>query len=953
MDERTRLPRGRPSNDRLRSRRSTLPVINGRRPHSDGVGDQRRSGGGVPAELTSFVGRSEELADVERLVAGRRLVTLTGIGGCGKSRLATRLAVRMASAWVDGVWWIDLAPITDAEQVTRTVAAMMDLFIDPDHDPLLALGDRLRTRELLLCLDSCEHLLTPCAALTGLLLRTCPGVSVLATSREPLGVSGETIWRVPPLTEEESIGLFVDRARLVSPGFRSEEHEATVRAICDRVDGIPLAVELAAAWVRVLSPEQIGTGLDTSLQLLAGGPRDAPARHQTLAASMAWSHSLLGEDDRVVFRRLAVFAGDFSLDAAAAVCADDDPDAGSDLLAALTRLVDKSLIVVRDDKAIVRYRLLDTVRQYAEERLDEAGELAACRSRHLGYYLEQAELADRQLDDDQDTWRQFLASHHDNIAAAISRGLQDSDLGEDRVRRLVAAMARFWFVRGWAHQGLSYLQAAIAQDPSARSAVQGRLWCGVAMLGMVSGRLDQAAAAAEQGLAISAENADEVTRARCLVMAAYRPYYFDFERCHRLATEGHEAGMAAGDSFSRDWGLVVAGYSLSARDRYDEATQLASSAVQQSMPRGDRFCAAFARGIDLFAALYTGDVQGAVTIGDEMLTIVEPLGDYFAVGTNLSQAALARGMAGDIVGGLDMFAPIVQSITQTRDADAVGYMVTLGMLRLWAGDLAEAVHWLERGIRSLTPDGVDWTAARCMAGLAGAQRRLANVEQAQWAASRAVALGRSFGSRLILADGLDEQAFLIAERDPDRALGLHHEALAVRSEAGLRTVCADSLDALAAHALRTGSPQNAARLYAACTAAREQMGYPRHPVDEPALKTDVSTLRQVLDLEFDTVWGEGLGLTLDDALGLATRGRGPRERPSSGWPSLTPTELTVAALVAQGLTNPEIASQLFISRTTVKTHLVHIFRKLDITNRTELARIATERERESPGPDAD
>src|ERR671916_2931407 len=238
MDERTRLPRGRPSNDRLRSRRSTLPVINGRRPHSDGVGDQRRSGGGVPAELTSFVGRSEELADVERLVAGRRLVTLTGIGGCGKSRLATRLAVRMASAWGDGVWWIDLAPITDAEQVTRTVAAMMDLFIDPDHDPLLALGDRLRTRELLLCLDSCEHLLAPCAALTGLLLRTCPGVSVLATSREPLGVSGETIWRGPPLTEEESIGLFVDRACLVSPGFRSEEHEATVRAICDRGDGI-------------------------------------------------------------------------------------------------------------------------------------------------------------------------------------------------------------------------------------------------------------------------------------------------------------------------------------------------------------------------------------------------------------------------------------------------------------------------------------------------------------------------------------------------------------------------------------------------------------------------------------------------------------------------------------------------------------------------------------------
>src|SRR5918997_256847 len=214
MDERTRLPRGCPSDDRLRSRRSTLRVMNSRRPHSDGVGDQRRSGGGVPAELTSFVGRSEELADVERLVAGRRLVTLTGIGGWGKSRIATRLPVCLARARGGGVWWIELAPITDAEQVTRTVAAMMDLFIDPDHDPLLALGDRLRTRELLLCLDSCEHLLTPCAALTGLLLRTCPGVSILATSREPLGVSGETIWRVPPPAGEGRLRLFVYRARL-------------------------------------------------------------------------------------------------------------------------------------------------------------------------------------------------------------------------------------------------------------------------------------------------------------------------------------------------------------------------------------------------------------------------------------------------------------------------------------------------------------------------------------------------------------------------------------------------------------------------------------------------------------------------------------------------------------------------------------------------------------------
>ncbi|MGP4022065.1 helix-turn-helix transcriptional regulator [Actinomadura sp. 3N407] len=898
--------------------------------------------GGVPAELTTFIGRLEELEEVERLIAARRLVTLTGIGGCGKTRLAARLADRLGNGLPGGVWWADLTSVGEGEQVARAVASVMGVFVDPDTEPLHLLAGLLRERHLLLCLDNCEHLLAACADLVNVLLRACPGMSILATSREPLGVPGEAVRRVPSLQDEESLSLFADRAALVAPGFPVDDHEADVRAICRRVDGIPLAIELAAAWVRMLSPSQIRSGLETSMHLLAGGPRGALPRHRTLSGSMAWSHALLEEDDRVVFRRLAVFAGTFSLDAVQAVCVNDGSGPPQDMLTVLTRLVDKSLVVVREGETDVRYRLLDTVRQYADERLREAGELPSTRDRHLDYYLALAERGERELDRDQDTWRRVLSSHHDNVAAALNRGL-GSGLRDERVRRLAAAMARFWFVRGWVHEGLRYLRRAIALDSEDRSAVQGRLWCGVAMLGMVSGRLDQAAEAAERALAISGEAGDDRTSARCLVMAAYRPFFFDFQRCHSLAIEGHEIGRRIGDPFSRDWGLVVAAYSLSARDRHDEAVEVTCPAFEESRRRGDRFCASFARTIDLFAAMYCGDVRGAVSFGDESLAIVEPLGDYFAVGTNLSQAALARGMAGDIPGGLRLLVPVIRMVDQAPDAHIVGYMVTIGLLHLWAGDLDDAWRWLDRGTRSLTPEGVDWMAARCMAGLAGVLRRLGRPEEAERYAARAVALGRGLGSSMVLADGLTEQAFLVAGSDPGRALELHHEALTVRRTAGIRTFYADSLDALAGNAAATGRHALAVRLYAASTAGREQMGYPRRPVDDPDVISVLDALRSALDEGFQATWDEGFALSLDDAVDLATRGRGTRERPTIGWESLTPTELKVASLVVEGLTNPEIGDRLFISRATVKTHLAHIYRKLDIGNRTELARVASTR----------
>jgi predicted ATPase/class 3 adenylate cyclase len=398
----------------------------------------------LPSQLTSFVGRGDEIAQVRRLAAEQRLVTLTGPGGCGKTRLAVQVAAEVADRWPDGVWWVDLGSVTDPTMVAELAASTMRVLVEPAGGPLRALATQLAQARLLLCLDTCEHLLDAIAELAGTLLHACPGVSVLATSREPLGVAGETVWRVPSLREGEAVHLFADRAALARPGLTMEDDPA-VRAVCRRLDGIPLAIELAAAWVRVLAPAEIAAGMDDRFRLLAGGPRGVVARHRTLAASMEWSHDLLEKPDRVVFRRLAVFAGGFTLQAAHDVCDSDD------VLAAVGRLVDKSLVVVQEDGREVRYRLLDTVRQYAEGRLHEAGETATIRDRHLDHFLAFAELAGPELERDQDRWRMVLEAERDNLHAALEWGLAAT--GPERGRRLAASLARWWFLHGHAATG--------------------------------------------------------------------------------------------------------------------------------------------------------------------------------------------------------------------------------------------------------------------------------------------------------------------------------------------------------------------------------------------------------------------------------------------------------------------------------------------------------------------
>ena len=890
----------------------------------------------LPGQSTTFVGRQDELREVLRLLGQHRLLTITGPGGGGKTRLALHAAAAAAPQWPDGVWWVDLGTVDDSGRVLPAVATAAGLSLEPAVE-LDGLSRQLRDRQMLIVLDTCEHLLDACAELATHLARTCPSITILATSREPLGVPGEMRWILPPLTLEEATRLFLDRASLVVGGRAVDRAQTDdPRAVVQRLDGIPLAIELAAGWVRTLTTSQIAAGLDGQLELLATTSPLVVPRQQTLTASMQWSHNLLDDAERIFFRRLAVFSGTFDIDAAAAVCAERHR-----ALWRIGSLVDKSLIVARPVGGEIRYRLLDTVRQYAATQLVAARETESCRDRHLDHYLAVAEAARLPLEMDQDRQRSRLAADRANLQAALNWGLTRAD--PEQGRRLAAALARFWFITGDAHQGLATLQRAIARAPEEESRLQARLWTGLAMLGMISGRFPTSEHAADRGKALAAQCGDDVSLARCLAMDAYRWFPFDFTRSRDLACAAGEAAERADDPFARDWAFVQQAYTFTDQDHHDAAVPLARQALAQSRPRGDRFTASYARAVELWSEMTAGRLAAAVEIGRDAVDLAAPAGDFFALGTHTLQLAMVLGLTGELEQAQRLIKPVARAFETTPDVDMVGLMVVAGNLHLWAGDLEPAVAWLSRGVNFAAPQVDNWAATRATPGMAKALRLLDRTSDARAVVDRGLRLARSFDGATILAQALDEQAHLTVADDPTAAEHLHHEALAIRIERSLRLYLPDSLDALAGCAARAGDYRDAGRLLAASDVARQQLGYPRPPVDRAAHEALCSAIDSELSEEaVAAATAEGATLTLDQAVAYARRGRGPRDRNARGWTGLSPTELAVARHVARGLTNRDIAAQMLVSLSTVKTHLTHIFIKLDVTNRTELTRVVLE-----------
>ncbi len=444
----------------------------------------------LPSQLTSFVGRGAQLTEVRNLLAENRLVTLTGAGGVGKTRLAVEVASQLAGEYADGVWYVDLAPLTESGLVPVTLARALGLPDQPGRSMTETLLRFVRDRQLLVVLDNCEHLLDACAELVVGLRSGAPGLTLLATSREQLGVPGEATWRVPSLSlADEAVELFTDRARRARPDFRvTDDNAALITEICARLDGMPLAIELAAARVRALSLTQILDSLHDRFRLLTGGARTAVRRQQTLRASVDWSHALLTEPERVLLRRLAVFLGGFDFDAAQAVATFTEAELYQ-ILDQLGLLVDKSLVVAEEIGGTMRYRLLETVRQYALEKLGESGDADAVRSRHRDYYTAMAALLDAPAGSEYEQRVEQAQIEIDNLRAAFGWSRESGDV--ELALALASSLQPLWQARGRLREGLTWLDAALtddnAQDPGVAAAVRARALADRAVLAVFMG----------------------------------------------------------------------------------------------------------------------------------------------------------------------------------------------------------------------------------------------------------------------------------------------------------------------------------------------------------------------------------------------------------------------------------------------------------------------------------
>jgi predicted ATPase/DNA-binding SARP family transcriptional activator len=473
----------------------------------------------LPGLLTSFIGREKEMSEVTRLLSTCRLLTLVGADGCGKTRLALQVAAGQLKDYTDGVWLAELAGLADAALVPQEVGSVLGVREQPDRPLLETLVDFLRSRHLLLVLDNCEHLLDACASLVKSLVQQCPRLHILATSRQALGLAGETAWRVPSLLtpdpehlpaferllEYDAVRLFLERAATSRPGFvLTPQNALAVVRISHRLDGIPLALELAAVRVKVLAVEQIADRLDNALALLTAGSRAAPPRQQTLRATLDWSHALLNEREQALFRRLSVFVGGWVLEAAEEVCA-GEYIAARDVLDLLAELVDKSLVVMEEQGAQARYRLLEIVRQYGLEKLREADELAAVQQRHALWYLKLAETEPRSVE--RMRWLEQLETEHENVRAVLQWALESGEVVYGL--RLAGALWRFWDVHGHLSEGRRWLQALLASEGHVPAQVRAKALRSAGLLALNQSDYEQARALLEESLALYRELGDQ------------------------------------------------------------------------------------------------------------------------------------------------------------------------------------------------------------------------------------------------------------------------------------------------------------------------------------------------------------------------------------------------------------------------------------------------------------
>jgi predicted ATPase/DNA-binding XRE family transcriptional regulator len=600
------------------------------------AGTPRRSGSPavrerlhVPLSLTSFVGREQNAATLVRLLETTRLLTLTGPGGIGKTRLALHVASQLGTSFAHGVWLVDLAGLVDPELVPGAVATALELREEPMRPIIHVVEEWLRPREQLLVLDNCEQVIGACAELANYLLQRCPRLRIIATSRAALGIGGETRWPVPPLSlpdakhcsslahlaRFEAVRLFMDRALEAVPTFSvTDDSAVAVADVCVRLDGIPLAIELAAARVRVLSTTELAQRLDNRLQLLTGGSRTAAARQQTLRSTIDWSYALLSDSERVLFARLAVFAGGWTAEAAETVCAGSGLDS-HEIFDLVARLVDQSIVQTEPGgESPMRFRLLETLREYAAEKLGESGDEALLRTRHLEWAVALAEHAERELwRSDQLTWLRRLRTEQGNLRAAHAWSLLQPEACQAGLR-LAGALARYWDICGELAEGSSWLSRILAL-PDARAPSMGRARALGARgyLAVVCGDSELAHGCLEESRLLWQSAGETRGVAACLFFLGVLAGWTDpgNERAAVLLSEGLALARQCGPRWTAYSCLICLGEIARAKGQLDGAETLLVESRLLAQANGDRWGGSYAALALGLVAQSRGDLRRA------------------------------------------------------------------------------------------------------------------------------------------------------------------------------------------------------------------------------------------------------------------------------------------------------------------------------------------------------
>ncbi len=696
-------------------------------------------GASLPTPPTHLVGREQEVATlVERLTgSASRLVTLTGPGGVGKTRLALAVAADTAGAFPHGVAFVSLAPLANPALVVPTIAGTLGLRESGGRDLREALRAYLRPRRMLLVLDNFEHVLAAALEVAEL-LAACPELRVLVTSRAPLHLRGEQEVPVAPLelpdlarvptvaevAETAAARLFVERAREVAPAFQlTQVNAAAVAAICRRLDGLPLAIELAAAWIKVLPPVELLTRLDRALPLLAGGAWDLPGRQRTMEHTIAWSHDLLSPAERVLFRRLAVFAGGFTLEAAEAVVSSPG-DLGVEVLEGVASLVDKSLL--RQTEGVggdARFGMLETVRQYGWERLAESGEEDAVRRPHMAWCVRLVERAEEAfLSAEEPTWLDRLEAEHDNLRTALAWTIEHRDV--ESALRLAGAPWWFWAMRGFLGQGSSWLEQALALPDGEATVARAKAIIAAGMVAWARGEVDRSDDRLQQSLALWRSMGDGARLARSLhylgLVAWQRG---DFRAMAARAQESLATAEEADDEVEKAVARVTLGAALLRLGERDRARQALAQALERFRAEGMRRTTAWALSHLAEVAQLDGDRRRAFDLHLEALGVYREIRDTWGVGAELPDLAALAAASGHqeaaarLLGAAARMQETTGIATQNRLSNAEQ---VAGQLRAHLGERPFADAW--GAGRSLSVEQVAAEAEAISAALAsGAQ----------------------------------------------------------------------------------------------------------------------------------------------------------------------------------------------------------------------------------------